>query len=109
MITAYVVADYDTEILQKLQAFENVLVLNLLSLKLAVVTKATHFKGGELWKTTANAFAFNCKEYARDFIWNINLSAHQWDIEGFTEDYFLTLPFFVILGFVTSVEFSHWC
>lgn len=48
MIKAYVVADYDTEILQKRQGFENVLVLNLLSLKLAMVTKATHFKGGEL-------------------------------------------------------------
>lgn len=55
MIKVYLVADYDTEILQKLQRFENVLVLNLLSLKLAMVTKATHFKGGELWKT-ANAF-----------------------------------------------------
>lgn len=48
MIKVYLVADYDTEILQKLQRFENVLVLNLLSLKLAMVTKATHFKGGEL-------------------------------------------------------------
>lgn len=48
MINAYVVADYDTGLLQKLQGFKNVLVLNLLSLKLAMVTKATHFKGGEL-------------------------------------------------------------
>lgn len=48
MTKACVVADCDTEILQKLQGFENVLVLNLLSLKLAVVTKATRFKGGEL-------------------------------------------------------------
>lgn len=47
MIKAYVIAAM-TQILQKLQGFENVLVLNLLSLKLAVVTKATHFKGGEL-------------------------------------------------------------
>lgn len=44
---------------RKLQGFKNVLVLNLLSLKLAMVTKATHFKGGELRKTTANAFSFN--------------------------------------------------
>ena len=90
MIKAYVVADYDTEILQKLQGFEDVLVLNLLSLKLAMVTKATHFKGGELWKTTANAFSFNYREYAKELIWNINLSAYQWDIKGFTEDDFLT-------------------
>lgn len=92
-----------TQILQKLQGFENVLVLNLLSLKLAVVTKATHFKGGELWKTTANAFSFNYREYAKELIWNIHLSAYQCDIKGFTDRFhFLVAP-----GFVTSVKFPH--
>lgn len=52
-----------TEILQKLQRFENALVLNLLSLKRATVTKATHLKVGSYEKLPT---LFNYREHAKE-------------------------------------------
>lgn len=64
-----------TQILQKLQAFQSALVVNLLPLQLATVTKATCSKSGELWKTTANAFSkrMNYGDHIKELIQNIHV------------------------------------